>query len=167
MLFKPGEITVSDCSRTTWITQTRVSTFGAFKKPKIPLALSRSSISGLSSNGRPNTPASQRSSVASYASATSSMTSLPSTFTKRSFPRSDGSYTSQSSYHSHSTQRSSLLPQWIFQTLPPEIYDAILHQLKELHLRHEARTCQTCLLRDLCTLSLTSRAWDKAVVKVM
>ena len=127
----------------------------------------KSSMSGLSLDSRLSTPASHRSSVPSYISDTSSMTSVPSTFSKHSLPRSPGSYTSHISYYSHLSQQSSILPQRIIQTLPPEIYDAIIYQLREIHKLRETGSCQTCLLRDLCALSLTSRAWDKAVVKVM
>ena len=148
-------------------TQTWDPTIGAYRDQRVPLALSKSSISGLSSDGRPSTPTSQRSSISSYASATSSVISFPSTLTSPSFSRGPGSYTSQASYYSHSTQRSSVLPQRVFQTLPSEIYDAILCQLRVIHESPTLGSCQTCCLRDLCALSLTSRAWDKAVVKKM
>ena len=153
--------------RTSKPTQIWDPTIGTYREQRVPLALSKSSISGLSSDGRPSTPASQRSSISSYASATSSVTSLPSTFTSQSVSRGPGSYTSRASYYSHSTQQSSILPQCIFQTLPSEIYDAILFQLRLVHESPALGSCQTCFLRDLCALSLTSRTWDKAVVKKM
>ena len=153
--------------RTPKPTQVWDPTIGAYREQKVPLALSKSSSSGLSSDGRPSTPASQRSSISSFASVTSSVTSIPSTFTSRSLSRGPGSYTSQTSYYSHSTQRSSIMPQHIFQTLPSEIYDTILCQLRVVHESPALGSCQTCFLRDLCALSLTSRAWDKAVVKKM
>ena len=147
--------------------QTWDPTIGAYREQRVPLALSKSSISGISSDGRPTTPTSQRSSNASHASTTSSITSFPSTFTSPSFSRGAGSYTSKASYYSRSTQQSAVLPQRIFQTLPSEIYDAMLCQLKLIHEGPTLGSCQTCCLRDLCALSLTSRAWDKAVVKKM
>ena len=140
---------------------------GTFREQKVPLALSKSSISANSPDGRPNTPVSLRSSISSYASATSSLRSLSSSYTNPSLPRRSKSYTSQSSYHSHSTQRSATLPERFFQTLPSEIYDAILRQLRAVHESPSLQSCQTCYLRDLCALSLTSRTWDKAVVKRM
>ena len=55
----------------------------------------------------------------------------------------------------------------VFRGLPPEIYDCILQQLRMSHEDFTSQSCQTCHLRDLCSLALTSRAWDKAVVKRM
>ena len=55
----------------------------------------------------------------------------------------------------------------VFRGLPPEIYDCILQQLRKSHEDSTSQSCQTCHLRDLCSLALTSRAWDKAVVKRM
>ena len=50
----------------------------------------------------------------------------------------------------------------IFKTLPREIYDCILVQLEGLHLVSGSKSCSICLTRDFCSLSLTSRAWDRA-----
>ena len=157
------------CDRTPALQQIWDPTIGAFRDQNIPLSLSKSSMSGFALDGRPSTPASQRSasSFTTHVSGASSMMSIPSTFSRRSFPRSSGSYTSQNSYNSHSSQRSSIFPPHIFETLPPEIYDAIVNQLGKVHRERELESCQTCYLRDLCALSLTSHAWDKAVVKVM
>lgn len=133
----------------------------------MPLALSKSSLSAISPNGRPSTPVSQRYSISSFATTAPSIKSVPSSFTNRSSPRSPGSYNPPALYHSHLTQRSPTLPRHIFETLPPEIYDTILRQLRTVHENPVLGSCQTCYLRDLCALSLTSRAWDKAVVKRM
>lgn len=48
-----------------------------------------------------------------------------------------------------------------FKPLPREVYDCILVQLKHIHFSTE-HTCPSCYLKDLVSLSLTCRAWDKA-----
>ncbi|KZF19749.1 hypothetical protein L228DRAFT_285686 [Xylona heveae TC161] len=50
----------------------------------------------------------------------------------------------------------------VFKKLPPEVYERILAQLKVLHLGTSSSTCSTCYLRDLYSLSLTSRMWERA-----
>lgn len=54
-----------------------------------------------------------------------------------------------------------VFPAHIFKTLPREIYDCILDHLKLLHFE-DNESCPQCYLRDLCNISLTSRAWDQA-----
>ena len=49
--------------------------------------------------------------------------------------------------------------------LPPEVYGCILDHLRAFHEAPTSQGCQTCHLRDLYSLALTSRWWDKAVVK--
>ncbi|KJZ73580.1 hypothetical protein HIM_07136 [Hirsutella minnesotensis 3608] len=43
-----------------------------------------------------------------------------------------------------------------FASLPGEVLEVILEQLKELHLGGESDSCATCWMRDLCSLSLCS-----------
>ena len=69
----------------------------------------------------------------------------------------------RSSYTTQQKLRSTAPPPPVFQRLPPEVYDCILQQLRNFHENPSALSCQTCYLRDLCSLALTSRAWDKAV----
>lgn len=69
-------------------------------------------------------------------------------------------------YKKNSTWRRSTqkreFPAHIFEKLPREIYECIVTQLEKIHL-HRDQACPSCYLRDLHSLSLTSRAWDKAV----
>ncbi|KAI5292244.1 hypothetical protein KEM52_006513 [Ascosphaera acerosa] len=50
-----------------------------------------------------------------------------------------------------------------FKNLPSKVFDLILADLAELHLGPGSGGCQTCYLRDLHALSLTCRAWERAV----
>jgi hypothetical protein len=54
------------------------------------------------------------------------------------------------------------LPSRFFQDLPREVYDCILRQLENLHFGHAAGVCVSCYLSDITSLSLTSRAWERA-----
>lgn len=47
--------------------------------------------------------------------------------------------------------------------LPQEVYDCVLTQLQLLHLSPTADGCLTCSMRDLHSLALTNRAWERAV----
>lgn len=51
----------------------------------------------------------------------------------------------------------------VFRRLPQEVYDRILNQLEVEHTGPQKSGCLTCFQRDLHALSLTSRAWEKAV----
>lgn len=53
-------------------------------------------------------------------------------------------------------------PDELFGTLPGEVLEVILDCLKELHLDPRGGSCATCWTRDLCSLSLASRAWSRA-----
>lgn len=66
----------------------------------------------------------------------------------------------------HSGAGGGRLPANVFKHLPREIYDCIIAQLEMIHLDQE-RPCSVCNLRDLHSLSLVSRAWDKATVTPM
>jgi len=57
-------------------------------------------------------------------------------------------------------------PAHIFKKLPREVYDCILAQL-DLIYQDRSQACASCYLGDLHSLSLTSRAWDKAASAVM
>ncbi|EER37205.1 conserved hypothetical protein [Histoplasma capsulatum var. duboisii H88] len=48
-------------------------------------------------------------------------------------------------------------------SLPQEVYDCILSHLQCSHLAPHCQGCITCYMRDLYSLALTSRAWEKAV----
>ena len=47
--------------------------------------------------------------------------------------------------------------------LPNEVYECIITHLQTLHMDACSEGCLTCYMRDLYSLSLTSRAWEKAV----
>ncbi|PVH99115.1 hypothetical protein DM02DRAFT_680132 [Periconia macrospinosa] len=51
----------------------------------------------------------------------------------------------------------------IFRTLPREVYECILLQLERMYLGCGGKSCSECYVRDLYSLSLTSRAWDRVV----
>lgn len=111
---------------------------------------------------------SPRSSISSSTSMAPSIASSATTYTYSTAPSTPISLISrppapwgQSELHSKMSHQS------VFQGLPPEVYDCILQQLRVLHEDPASQSCQTCHLRDLCSLALTSRAWDKAVVKRM
>ncbi|KAF2016318.1 hypothetical protein BU24DRAFT_450861 [Aaosphaeria arxii CBS 175.79] len=59
-----------------------------------------------------------------------------------------------------------MFPAAVFKNLPREVYDAIIAQLELLRVAHDYR-CPSCYLKDLYSLSLTSRAWDRAATAVM
>ncbi|KAF1365330.1 hypothetical protein EJ07DRAFT_75800, partial [Lizonia empirigonia] len=54
----------------------------------------------------------------------------------------------------------------IFKRLPREVYECIVAQLDQVHLQDD-QACQPCYLRDLHSLALTSRAWDRAATLQM
>ncbi|GAD94694.1 conserved predicted protein [Paecilomyces variotii No. 5] len=51
----------------------------------------------------------------------------------------------------------------VFRRLPQEVYDCILNQLEVEHNGPQKSGCLTCFQRDLHSLALTSRSWEKAV----
>ena len=111
---------------------------------------------------------SPRSSMSSFTNMAPSIASSASIHTCSTAPSSPVSLKSRPSPPSSQSQlhtKASHRP--IFQGLPSEIYDCIIQQLRVLHEDPASQSCQTCHLRDLCSLALTSRAWDKAVVKRM
>lgn len=58
------------------------------------------------------------------------------------------------------------LPARAFKHLPREVYDCIVAQLEQIHLQKD-QACPSCYLKDLYSLALTSRAWDKAATMQM
>ena len=57
-------------------------------------------------------------------------------------------------------------PSHLFRNLPRELYECIVSHLEQIYLQHE-QACPSCYLRDLCSLSLTSRAWDRVAIPQM
>lgn len=103
-------------------------------------------------------------SLLSSASSNASFTSIASF--QSSMPAGSAHLGSQrSSYATQQKLRSTAPPPPVFQRLPPEIYDCILQLLKEFHYDSSSASCQTCYLKDLCSLGLTSRVWDRSVRK--
>ena len=51
-----------------------------------------------------------------------------------------------------------------FARTPPRVFDCILDQLQALHTAYQSG-CETCFQRDLYSLTLTSRAWERAARK--
>jgi hypothetical protein len=52
-----------------------------------------------------------------------------------------------------------------FERVPPRVYDCILDQLLSLHSSASQLGCETCFQRDLHSLALTSRAWERSARK--
>jgi hypothetical protein len=53
------------------------------------------------------------------------------------------------------------VPTYTLKALPREVHDCIVSQLEEIHLGGD-QACPPCYLRDLHSLTLTSRAWERA-----
>ncbi len=141
-------------------------TLGAFRVQRLPIALSKSSIAANARIGSTNRAQSPPSSISPTTSLASNLESSPTTYTYSSAQSLPPSLVSQpSSYLLQTKARARNSSRAISKPLPLEVYDCILQQLRVLHETPESQSCQTCHLRDLCSLSLTSRAWDKAVVK--
>jgi hypothetical protein len=68
--------------------------------------------------------------------------------------------------HKKSLRRSKVAepraPTKIFNSLPKEVYGCIVAQLEQIRL-NEDQACPSCHLKDLYSMSLVSRAWDRAV----
>jgi hypothetical protein len=120
--------------------------------------------------------------LAGFANANDTMTSNPNPmYAVRELPSLDMRINTQSHYindFSHVSspvsphsprryQRPELLkrtrptPDERFQAIPGEILRIILSRLKSLHLGPGSDSCATCWMRDVCSLSLTSRKWSK------
>lgn len=127
----------------------------AFRPQRVSLASSRSSISWDSLESKFE---SQQWSGSSYAS-------LPSNpLISSAIPPSLSSLSSQrSSFVNRQKLRSTNPPHPVFQHLPLEIYEYVLSQLSNFHNSQSSTSCQTCYVRDLCSLALTNRTWDRVV----
>ncbi|TID25210.1 hypothetical protein E6O75_ATG04415 [Venturia nashicola] len=53
------------------------------------------------------------------------------------------------------------LPSRFFEKLPEEVYQCIVAQLEESYFSDEFGTCTTCYMKDLHSLMLTSRDWER------
>ncbi|KAL9096655.1 MAG: hypothetical protein Q9165_001143 [Trypethelium subeluteriae] len=51
--------------------------------------------------------------------------------------------------------------------LPEEVYQCIAQQLESAHKNKESELCSACYMKDLCSLSLTSRKWQKSAQEAM
>ena len=134
----------------------------------MPRRLSNSSSSG-------NSPSSPSSTMFSRESIRSELQRSSSWGSKTSYDsfESAGHWKSIEYGHGHShgyrmpepPKRRRTLPQpdEIFATLPAEVLELILDNLKQLHLGKGSRSksCATCCMRDLCCISLASRKWRK------
>jgi hypothetical protein len=58
------------------------------------------------------------------------------------------------------------IPTHLFKTLPREVYDCIVTQLEQIHIRGNP-ACPSCYIGDFYRLALVSRDFEKAVTKQM
>jgi len=128
----------------------------AFRPGRVSLASTRSSTSWSSMDSSPGSRRSSTSSLMSH-DTNSSVYSTPQ-IALASFAAVRSTLPAQ-----QRISRSTKPPIPMFKRLPQEIYDCILEQLKVLHSNPLSASCATCYLRDLYSLALTSRAWDRAV----
>lgn len=112
----------------------------------------------MSWNSMDSYPMSRRSSTSSIAShdTSSSIYSMPQR------PSSSGGAVRSSLPAQHRISRSTKPPLPMFKRLPLEIYSCILEQLRMSHSSPPSQSCATCYLRDLYSLALVSRTWDRA-----
>ncbi|KAE9987893.1 hypothetical protein EG328_001320 [Venturia inaequalis] len=54
------------------------------------------------------------------------------------------------------------IPSRSFEKLPEEVYQFIIAQLEESYFSDKFGTCTTCYMKDLHSLTLTSRGWERA-----
>ena len=127
----------------------------AFRPQRFSLASSKSSMTW---DELESAPATQRSSISSYAS----LGSEPSNYSfAHTTATSLGSRRSSFTGQARSRSRGPRPP--TFTNLPPEIYECIIQQLRYSHFEPSSQSCATCYARDLYSLALTSRGWDRAV----
>lgn len=103
-------------------------------------------------------------SVSSRFSSTSSINSINTTFSVSSAPASFSPVSPTPPFLPYSA--ASRLPHTAespFRRLPPNVYASILNHLEYLHMGPRQTGCITCFQRDLHSLSLTCRSWEKAV----
>lgn len=130
-----------------------------YRPQRYSLGSSKSSIAW---NSMDFDPASPRSSASSYMSAGSN-TSVYSKYSTAQGTNTTFLPSRPSSFTSIQRLRSTNPPPPLFRRLPQAIYDCILQHLRTAHLTVSSTSCATCYMRDLCSLALTSRAWDRAV----
>lgn len=53
-------------------------------------------------------------------------------------------------------------PSRFFEKLPDEVYQCIVAQLEESYFSDRFGTCTTCYMKDLHSLTLTSRGWERS-----
>lgn len=58
-------------------------------------------------------------------------------------------------------RRKSFEPDQLFASLPDEVLEVVLDCLKDVHLDPKSESCATCWMRDLCSLTMSSKKWYK------
>ncbi|KAE8153248.1 hypothetical protein BDV25DRAFT_34788 [Aspergillus avenaceus] len=102
--------------------------------------------------------------VQPVSSRTSSVSSFKSNYSVSTAPTVYSPISPSPSYHMCDSAASlDKILESVFKRLPPEVYDNILTQLEYLHTGSSNSGCLTCYQRDLHALSLTCRAWERAV----
>ncbi|KAF7716283.1 Uncharacterized protein PECH_005040 [Penicillium ucsense] len=103
--------------------------------------------------------------VESIPSRTSSISSYKTNYTVSTTPTTVYSPTSPSSscrqFDSIGSVSECIIP--VPRRIPQEVYDVILANLETMHTAPHQTGCTTCFQRDLHALSLTCRAWERAV----
>ena len=130
----------------------------AHRPQRLSLGSSKSSIAWKPMDFDPTSPRSSSSSYLSIGTTTSKYSTAQGTNTTSLGSR-------PSSFTNIQRLRSTNPPPPLFKRLPQEIYECILQHLATVHLSVSSTSCATCYMRDLCSLALTSRAWDRAVRK--
>lgn len=130
-----------------------------YKLQRLSIGSSKSSVAW---NAMDSDAVSRRSSASSYASAGSN-TSFYSHNSTTQGTNTTSLPSRPSSLTNIQRLRSTIPPPPLFKRLPPAIYECILQHLRTVHLSVSSTSCATCYMRDLCSLALTSRAWDRAV----
>jgi hypothetical protein len=49
----------------------------------------------------------------------------------------------------------------LFSSLPAEVLELVLHELRQSHVNANSMSCATCWMRDCCSLALANRKWSK------
>ena len=144
-------------------------TIGAYRAQRLPIALSKSSVVATDGNDNAHSAKARHhsaSSVSSRGKAVPDRSSSSSVYSYSSAQCLPPAFVSHPSNISNFTgKESKTLGPISYKVLPPEVYDCILEHLREIHENPRSQSCHTCHLRDLYSLSLANRAWDKAVVK--
>jgi hypothetical protein len=136
---------------------------------KLSLRESLASLTTVSTSG--TTLPTRPSTAGSFSSRRSSMTSFNSMSSYDNFEvvpklirtpwEADRSKRSYSSTRKRPSTAASL-PARIFRDLPVEIYDCILAQLEQSYFCESVGTCTACYMKDLSSLALTSRTWERS-----